>query len=151
MSKIRVIEFTEEDLQGYLTEKENVFTLAKKYRANSRTITRCLLALGRKDITEKFNSNRRKGKSKLTQRQINSMVEEAEGGAATKDMAIKYGVTVALVQYYVRLHRDDEAQSEFFTKRTPRKHIILQKNMPWLVPKNEFTRAHKLMTNVNKH
>ena len=147
MSKKRVIEFTEDEIRGYLAKRHTLATLGEAHNAAKDTVTRSLLALGRDDIKARIEENRTRGAAKLSERQIEEVVSRARNGEHPNDFADEYDVTVCAIRYYLRKHGVIVARPEVKEWVEPKKKILkLKKNMSGIVPRTCFTQFHSMMT-----
>ena len=147
MRKKRVIEFTEDEIRGYLAKRHTLATLGEAHNAATDTVTRSLLALDRDDIKARIDENRVRGAAKLSEKQIEEIVARAKNGEHPNDFADEYGVTVCAIRYYLRKHGMIVARPKVKERVEPKQKILkLKKNMAWIVPKTCFTQFHSMMT-----
>ena len=147
MGKKRVIEFTEDEIRGYIAKRHTLATLGDIHHAAKDTVSRSLLALGRDDIKARIEENKKRGAAKLSEKQIEEVVSRARNGEHPNDFADEYDVTVCAIRYYLRKHGVIVARPKVKEWVEPKqKTIKLKKNMSGIVPRTCFTQFHSLMT-----
>ena len=98
MGKKRVIEFTEDEIRGYLAKRHTLATLGEAHNAAKGPVSRSLLALGREDIKARFEENRVRGSAKLSLRQIEEIIARTESGEYPIDFADEYDRDVSAIR-----------------------------------------------------
>ena len=148
MSKKRVIEFTEDEIRGYLAKRHTLATLGEAHNAAKDTVSRSLLALGREDIKARFEENRVRGSAKLSLRQLEEIAARVESGEYIIDFCSEYDVTACAIRYHFK-------KNGIKLKRAPKqttwqepigKAITIKSKMPSIIPKTRFTQFHSMMT-----
>ena len=150
MSKKRVIEFTEKELQDYLERRENIKTLGAAHQAANKTVIYSLLILNRDDINYRFEQNRIHGSAKLSEKKIAEALIRVEGGEHYTDIAEEYGVGPCTLRYHVRKAglkpkpKPQKTPDEWVQRKGVK--LMLDPKMRGFVPKNRYTKPHILMT-----
>ena len=147
MSKKRVIEFTEDEIRGYLAKRHTLATLGEAHNAEKDTVLRSLLALGREDIKARFEENRVRGAAKLTQEQIAVVIERVKNGEYPRDIAPELDVDAGALRYHLK-------KAGIAIPKAPRleyedKPVSIRKvsaSIAHLIPKNAYTSIHSMMT-----
>ena len=147
MSKKRVIEFTEDEIRGYLAKRHTLATLGEAHNAAKDTVSRSLLALGREDIKARFEENSVRGAAKLTQEQIAAVIERVKKGEYPRDIAPELDVDAGALRYHLK-------KAGIVIQKAPRleyedKPPVARKvsaSVAHLIPKTRFTQFHSMMT-----
>ena len=147
MSKKRVIEFTEDEIRGYLAKRHTLATLGEAHNVAKDTVSRSLLALGREDIKARFEENRTQGAAKLTQEQITAVIERVKKGEYPRDIAPELDVDAGALRYHLK-------KAGIVIQKAPRleyedKPPVARKvsaSVAHLIPKNAYTSIHLMMT-----
>lgn len=147
MSKKRVIEFTEDEIRGYLAKRHTIATLGEAHNAAKDTVSRSLLALDREDIKARFEENRVRGSAKLTQEQIAAVIERVKKGEYPRDIAPELDVDAGALRYHLK-------KAGIVIPKAPRleyenKPASIRKvsaSVAHLIPKNAYTSIHSMMT-----
>ena len=147
MSKKRVIEFTEDEIRGYLAKRHTLATLGEAHNAAKDTVLRSLLALGREDIKARLEYNRTQGAAKLTQEQITAVIERVKKGEYPRDIAPELDVDAGALRYHLK-------KAGIVIQKAPRleyedKPPVARKvsaSVAHLIPNTRFTRFHSMMT-----
>ena len=147
MSKKRVIEFTEDEIRGYLAKRHTLATLGEAHNAAKDTVLRSLLALGREDIKARLEYNRTQGAAKLTQEQIAAVIERVKKGEYPRDIAPELDVDAGALRYHLK-------KAGIVIQKAPRleyedKPPVARKvsaSVAHLIPKTRFTLFHSMMT-----
>ena len=143
----RVIEFTEEEISKYLIGRHTLASLGEIHGATKPTVSASLHATGRADVIAKIEYNRTHGSSKLTQEQIQSVIERVKNGEYPRDIAPELDVDAGALRYHLkkagivipkapRLEYEDE-------QPVARK---VSASIAHLIPKNAYTSIHSMMT-----
>jgi len=147
MTKKRVIEFTPEEINKYLTGRHTLATLGEIHRATKTTVSASLHATGRADVIAKIEYNRTQGAAKLTQEQIASVIERVKNGEYPRDIAPELDVDAGALRYHLK-------KAGINTPKAPRleyedRQATIRKVSPsiaHLIPKNAYTSIHSMMT-----
>jgi hypothetical protein len=147
MNKKRVIEFTPEEINKYLTGRHTLATLGEIHRAAKPTVSASLHATGRADVIAKIEYNRTQGAAKLTQEQIASVIERVKNGEYPRDIAPELDVDAGALRYHLK-------KAGINTPKAPRlkyedRPATIRKVSPsiaHLIPKNAYTSIHSMMT-----
>ena len=147
MTKKRVIEFTPEEINKYLTGRHNLATLGEIHRATKPTVSASLHATGRADVIAKIEHNRTQGAAKLTQEQIASVIERVKNGEYPRDIAPELDVDAGALRYHLK-------KAGISIPKAPRleyedRPATIRKVSPsiaHLIPKNAYTSFHSMMT-----
>lgn len=91
MSKKRVIEFTEDEIRGYLAKRHTLATLGGAHGAAKETVSRSLLALGREDIARVLMKTVR-GSSSILRQLEEYRCQAVESGEYIIDFYSEYDV-----------------------------------------------------------
>jgi hypothetical protein len=102
MNKKRVIEFTPEEINKYLTGRHTLATLGEIHRAAKPTVSASLHATGRADVIAKIECNRTQGAAKLTQEQIASVIDRVKNGEYPRDIAPELDVDAGALRYHLK-------------------------------------------------
>ena len=147
MSKKRVIEFTEDEIRGYLAKRHTLATLGEAHNAAKDTVSRSLLALGREDIKARFEENRVRGSAKLSLRQIEEIIARTESGEHPIDFAYEYDMDVSAIRYHLRKAgvKARRAQPKQWEDPTPQR-LVLRRKIADIIPNTRFTQFHSMMT-----
>ena len=147
MSKKRVIEFTEDEIRGYLAKRHTLATLGEAHNAAKDTVSRSLLALGREDIKARVEENRVRGSAKLSLRQIEEIICRTENGEYPIDFAYEYDMDVSAIRYHLRKAgvTARRAQPKQWEDPTPQR-LVLRRKIADIIPNTRFTRFHSMMT-----
>ena len=147
MSKKRVIEFTEDEIRGYLAKRHTLSTLGEAHNAARDTVSASLRATGRADVIAKIEYNRTQGAAKLTQEQITAVIERVKKGEYPRDIAPELDVDAGALRYHLK-------KAGIVIQKAPRleyedKPPVARKvsaSVAHLIPKTRFTRFHSMMT-----
>ena len=147
MSKKRVIEFTEDEIRGYLAKRHTLATLGEAHNASKDTVSRSLLALGRDNIKDRIEENRVRGSAKLSLRQIEEIIARTENGEHPIDFAYEYDMDVSAIRYHLRKAgvKARRAQPKQWEDPTPQR-LVLRRKIADIIPNTRFTRFHSMMT-----
>ena len=147
MSKKRVIEFTEDEIRGYLAKRHTLATLGEAHNASKDTVSRSLLALGRDNIKDRIEENRVRGSAKLSLRQIEEIIARTESGEYPIDFAYEYDMDVSAIRYHLRKAgvKARRAQPKQWEDPTPQR-LVLRRKIADIIPNTRFTRFHSMMT-----
>jgi len=147
MSKKRVIEFTEDEIRGYLAKRHTLATLGEAHNAAKDTVSRSLLALGREDIKARFEENRVRGSAKLTQEQIASVIERVKKGEYPRDIAPELDVDAGALRYHLKkagISIPKAPRLEYEDRPATIREVPA--GIAHLIPKNAYTSFHSMMT-----
>ena len=147
MSKKRVIEFTEDEIRGYLAKRHTLATLGEAHNAAKDTVAASLRATGRSDVIAKIEYNRTQGAAKLTQEQIAIVIERVKKGEYPRDIAPELDVDAGALRYHLK-------KAGIVIPKAPRleyedKPVSIRKvsaSIAHLIPKNAYTSIHSMMT-----
>jgi hypothetical protein len=147
MTKKRVIEFTPEEINKYLTGRHTLASLGEIHRAAKPTVSASLHATGRADVIAKIEYNRTQGAAKLTQEQIQSVIERVKNGEYPRDIAPELDVDAGALRYHLK-------KAGINTPKAPRleyedRPATIRKvstSIARLIPKNAYTSFHSMMT-----
>ena len=147
MSKKRVIEFTEDEIRGYLTGRHTLASLGEIRGAAKPTVSASLRATGRDDVIAKIEYNRTQGAAKLTQEQIAVVIERVKNGEYPRDIAPELDVDAGALRYHLK-------KAGIVIQKAPRleyedKPPVARKvsaSVAHLIPKNAYTSIHLMMT-----
>jgi hypothetical protein len=147
MNKKRVIEFTPEEINKYLTGRHTLATLGEIHRAAKPTVSASLHATGRADVIAKIEYNRTQGAAKLTQEQIAAVIERVKNGEYPRDIAPELDVDAGALRYHLK-------KAGINTPKAPRlkyedRPATIRKvsvSIAHLIPKNAYTSIHSMMT-----
>ena len=147
MSKKRVVEFTEDEIRGYLTKRHTLATLGEAHNAAKDTVSASLRATGRTDVIAKIEYNRTQGAAKLTQEQIADVIERVKKGEYPRDIAPELDVDAGALRYHLK-------KAGIVIPKAPRleyedKPVSIRKvsaSIRHLIPKNAYTSIHSMMT-----
>lgn len=149
MTKKRVIEFTPEEINKYLTGRHTLASLGEIHRAPKPTVSASLHATGRADVIAKIEYNRTQGAAKLTQDQIAAVIERVKKGEYPRDIAPELDVDAGALRYHLK-------KAGIVIPKAPRLKYEdrpatirnVSANVANLIPKTRFTRFHSMMTRV---
>jgi hypothetical protein len=102
MAKKRVIEFTPEEINKYLTGRHTLATLGEIHGAAKPTVSASLHATGRADVIAKIEYNRTQGAAKLTQEQIATVIERVKNGEYPRDIAPELDIDAGALRYHLK-------------------------------------------------
>ena len=147
MSKKLVIEFTEDEIRGYLAKRHTLATLGEAHNASKDTVSASLRATGRADVIAKIEYNRTQGAAKLTQEQIAVVIERVKKGEYPRDIAPELDVDAGALRYHLK-------KAGIVIQKAPRleyedKPVSIRKvsaSIAHLIPKNAYTSIHSMMT-----
>ena len=147
MTKKRVIEFTPEEINKYLTGRHTLASLGEIHRAAKPTVSASLHATGRADVIAKIEYNRTQGAAKLTQEQIAVVIERVKKGEYPRDIAPELDVDAGALRYHLK-------KAGIVIPKAPRlkyedKPVSIRKvsaSIAHLIPKNAYTSIHSMMT-----
>lgn len=147
MNKKRVIEFTEEEISKYLTGRHTLATLGEIHRAAKPTVSASLHATGRADVIAKIEYNRTHGATKLTQEQIQSVIERVKKGEYPRDIAPELDVDAGALRYHLKkagINIPKAPRLEY--EDGPATIRKVSASIAHLIPKNAYTSIHSMMT-----
>ena len=147
MTKKRVIEFTPEEINKYLTGRHTLASLGEIHRAAKPTVSASLHATGRADVIAKIEYNRTQGAAKLTQEQIAIVIERVKKGEYPRDIAPELDVDAGALRYHLK-------KAGINIPKAPRlkyedRPATIRKvsaSIAHLIPKNAYTSIHSMMT-----
>ena len=147
MAKKRVIEFTEDEIRGYLIGHHTLASLGEIHGAAKPTVSASLRATGRADVIAKIEYNRTQGAAKLTQEQIAVVIERVKNGEYPRDIAPELDVDAGALRYHLK-------KAGIVIPKAPRleyedKPASIRKvsaSIAHLIPKTRFTQFHSMMT-----
>jgi len=147
MTKKRVIEFTPEEINKYLTGRHTLASLGEIHRAAKPTVSASLHATGRADVIAKIEYNRTQGAAKLTQEQIAIVIERVKKGEYPRDIAPELDVDAGALRYHLK-------KAGIVIPKAPRleyedEPVSIRKvsaSIAHLIPKNAYTSIHSMMT-----
>ena len=147
MTKKRVIEFTPEEINKYLTGRHTLASLGEIHRAAKPTVSASLHATGRDDVIAKIEYNRTQGAAKLTQEQIAVVIERVKKGEYPRDIAPELDVDAGALRYHLK-------KAGIVIPKAPRleyedKQPVARKvsaSIAHLIHKNAYTSIHSMMT-----
>ena len=147
MTKKRVIEFTPEEINKYLTGRHTLASLGEIHGAAKPTVSESLRATGRADVIAKIEYNRTQGAAKLTQEQIAVVIERVKNGEYPRDIAPELDVDAGALRYHLE-------KAGIKIPKAPRlkyedKPVSIRKvsaSIAHLIPKNAYTSIHSMMT-----
>jgi hypothetical protein len=147
MTKKRVIEFTEEEISKYLTGRHTLATLGEIHRAAKPTVSASLHATGRADVIAKIEYNRTQGAAKLTQEQIQSVIERVKNGEYPRDIAPELDVDAGALRYHLKkagINIPKAPRLEYEDRPATIRKVSA--SIAHLIPKNAYTSIHSMMT-----
>ena len=147
MTKKRVIEFTPEEINKYLTGRHTLATLGEIYRAAKPTVSASLHATGRADVIAKIEYNRTQGAAKLTQEQIQSVIERVKNGEYPRDIAPELDVDAGALRYHLKkagVNIPKAPRLEYEDRPATIRKVSV--SIAHLIPKNAYTSIHSMMT-----
>ena len=147
MNKKRVIEFTPEEINKYLTGRHTLATLGEIHRAAKPTVSASLHATGRADVIAKIEYNRTQGAAKLTQEQIQSVIERVKNGEYPRDIAPELDVDAGALRYHLKkagINIPKAPRLEY--EDGPATIRKVSASIAHLIPKNAYTSFHSMMT-----
>ena len=147
MSKKRVIEFTPEEINKYLTGRHTLATLGEIHRAAKPTVSASLHATGRADVIAKIEYNRTHGAAKLTQEQIAVVIERVKKGEYPRDIAPELDVDAGALRYHLKkagIHIPKAPRLKYEDKPVSIRKVSA--SIAHLIPKNAYTSIHSMMT-----
>ena len=147
MTKKRVIEFTEDEIRGYLIGRHTLASLGEIHGAVKPTVSASLRATGRDDVTARIEYNRTQGAAKLTQDQIAAVIERVKKGEYPRDIAPELDVDAGALRYHLK-------KAGIVIPKAPRleyedKPVSIRKasaSIAHLIPKNAYTSIRSMMT-----
>ncbi len=147
MTKKRVIEFTEDEIRGYLIGRHTLTSLGEIHGAAKPTVSASLFATGRADVIAKIEYNRTHGAAKLTQDQIAAVIERVKKGEYPRDIAPELGVDAGALRYHLK-------KAGIVIPKAPRLKYEdcpttirkVSASIAHLIPKNAYTSIHSMMT-----
>lgn len=147
MTKKRVIEFTQEEISKYLTGRHTLATLGEIHRAAKPTVSASLFATGRADVIAKIEYNRTQGAAKLTQEQIQSVIERVKKGEYPRDIAPELDVDAGALRYHLKkagIKIPKAPRLEYEDRPATIRKVSA--GIAHLIPKNAYTSIHSMMT-----
>ena len=147
MTRKRVIEFTEEEISKYLTGRHTLATLGEIHRAAKPTVSASLHATGRADVIAKIEYNRTQGAAKLTQEQIQSVIERVKNGEYPRDIAPELDVDAGALRYHLKkagINIPKAPRLEYEDRPATIRKVST--SVAHLIPKNAYTSIHSMMT-----
>lgn len=147
MTKKRVIEFTPEEINKYLTGRHSLATLGEIHRAAKPTVSASLHATGRADVIAKIEYNRTQGAAKLTQEQIQSVIERVKNGEYPRDIAPELDVDAGALRYHLKkagINIPKAPRLEYEDRPATMRKVST--SIAHLIPKNAYTSIHLMMT-----
>jgi hypothetical protein len=147
MTKKRVIEFTPEEINKYLTGRHTLATLGEIHRAAKPTVSASLHATGRADVIAKIEYNRTQGAAKLTQEQIQSVIERVKNGEYPRDIAPELDVDAGALRYHLKkagINIPKAPRLEYEDRPATIRKVSA--SIAHLIPKNAYTSIHSMMT-----
>ena len=137
---------TEKEINDYANGIVTFVKLAKIHKCTKDTIARRMKETGRADVIERAKLNQKRGAAKLSERQIQDIIDRVKAGEYARDLAIEYNMDAASIRYHLK-------SQGIKAKRAERREWVEQKSenlkidsdFSNIVPKNIFTHAHKLM------
>ena len=147
MTKKRVIEFTPEEISKYLTGRHTLATLGEIHRAAKPTVSASLHATGRADVIAKIEYNRTQGAAKLTQEQIQSVIERVKNGEYPRDIAPELDVDAGALRYHLKkagINIPKAPRLEYEDRPATIRKVSA--GIAHLIPKNVYTSIHSMMT-----
>jgi len=147
MTKKRVIEFTPEEINKYLTGRHTLASLGEIHRAAKPTVSASLHATGRADVIAKIEYNRTQGAAKLTQEQIAAVIERVKKGEYPRDIAPELDVDAGALRYHLKkagIHIPKAPRLEYEDRPATIRNVSA--NVANLIPKTRFTQFHSMMT-----
>ena len=147
MTKKRVIEFTPEEINKYLTGRHTLATLGEIHRAAKPTVSASLHATGRADVIAKIEHNRTHGSAKLTQEQIATVIERVKKGEYPRDIAPELDVDAGALRYHLKkagINIPKAPRLEYEDRPATIRKVST--SIAHLIPKNAYTSIHSMMT-----
>ncbi len=147
MNKKRVIEFTPEEINKYLTGRHTLATLGEIHRAAKPTVSASLHATGRADVIAKIEYNRTQGAAKLTQEQIQSVIERVKNGEYPRDIAPELDVDAGALRYHLKkagINIPKAPRLEYEDRPATIRKVST--SIAHIIPKNAYTSFHSMMT-----
>ena len=147
MTRKRVIEFTEEEISKYLTGRHTLASLGEIHRAAKPTVSASLHATGRADVIAKIEYNRTQGAAKLTQEQIQSVIERVKKGEYPRDIAPELDVDAEALRYHLKkagINIPKAPRLEYEDRPATIRKVST--SIAHLIPKNAYTSIHSMMT-----
>ena len=147
MNKKRVIEFTPEEINKYLTGRHTLATLGEIHRAAKPTVSASLHATGRADVIAKIEYNRTQGAAKLTQEQIATVIERVKKGEYPRDIAPELDVDAGALRYHLKkagINIPKAPRLEYEDRPATIRKVSA--SVAHLIPKNAYTSIHSMMT-----
>ena len=147
MNKKRVIEFTPEEINKYLTGRHTLASLGEIHRAAKPTVSASLHATGRADVIAKIEYNRTQGAAKLTQDQIASVIERVKNGEYPRDIAPELDVDAGALRYHLKkagINIPKAPRLEYEDRPATIRKVST--SVAHLIPKNAYTSIHSMMT-----
>ena len=147
MRKKRVIEFTEDEIRGYLAKRHTLASLGEIHGAAKPTVSASLRATGRADVIAKIEYNRTQGAAKLTQEQIAVVIERVKKGEYPRDIAPELDVDAGALRYHLKkagIHIPKAPRLKYEDKPVSIRKVSA--SIAHLIPKNAYTSIHSMMT-----
>ena len=147
MAKKRVIEFTEDEIRGYLIGRHTLATLGDIHGATKPTVSASLRATGRADVIAKIEYNRTQGAAKLTQEQIAVVIERVKKGEYPRDIAPELDVDAGALRYHLKkagINIPKAPRLEYEDRPATIRKVSA--GIAHIIPKNAYTSIHSMMT-----
>ena len=147
MNKKRVIEFTPEEINKYLTGRHTLATLGEIHHAAKPTVSASLHATGRADVIARIEHNRTHGATKLTQEQIATVIERVKNGEYPRDIAPELDVDAGALRYHLKkagINIPKAPRLEYEDRPATIRKVST--SIAHIIPKNAYTSIHSMMT-----